>query len=407
MYNNTCTIPERLVFACSNIKIPDIPIILCKNIISDIKYLISRYPEYKNYLVVCDNIAYDFWGKDIVSAFNCDALLLGEKPEALYSKAHAISKDFVKYDYIIVLGAGTVVNIAKYAASIVDKPYCIIPTAPSTSGYTSSISVLQNKEIKSFFRVNLPHSIYVDYNIISAAPTALIIKGINECLSYYFAEMDWMVSNFFSPNSYNKDLYDFLKPYLQNLVALLLQVGLKSRNFIIVLVECLLACGLVNYISNGGHLLQSTNNIMLATNMLYNNKSATSMNCGVVSNIFVYRLQKYLLSRTPVMYNNTNIAIEDIPDFIKDVLSYKNKFDFRNFNYKLAVHWEEISNKFKTVPDILKIYKEINQMLTYKDLFISRTLYHKIIKTASFMNSSFNFLDIAVYGDVNFFNLMN
>ncbi|CAK8163566.1 glycerol-1-phosphate dehydrogenase (NAD(P)+) [Candidatus Xenohaliotis californiensis] len=398
---STCfyTISEQLVFKSNGVKLPDIPIVMCGSLISNLKSFISSQSKNDDtYILICDSALYDIIGMDLRKTINCEVLVLGERPKRTVQLAQEISLKFAQYSYALILGSGTVVDLGKYAATLAGKPFFVLPTAPSSTSYSSTFAVLYNNGVVEFLHTSAPSAIYVDINLIAEAPVELIISGLSECLAFYTLEIDWLISHLTFGEKYNAEVYNFLLQYLDKVFAASQQIVLHNKSALVVLMNCLLAAGLVIGLSDFSYLFQSVYNISNVLKSLYGCFSGINNNKHLIVNTsLIYRLQKYLLNeQIPVMYNNP-VALDTKLGIVIEQLERKNAVDFRELNYKIAVSWEMIKNRLATMPDIAKLYRDIGLNYNYRDLFISKNAYIKSVQTAPFMVSSFSSLDIAMY----------
>jgi len=99
-------------------------------------------------------------------------------------------------DVVVGIGGGTVLDSAKFLAHILHLPLILAPTLVSNDGICSPISSLvigekRRKSIKS----KMPYAVFVDTDIISAAPVKYLLAGIGDIISKLNALEDWVLSN--------------------------------------------------------------------------------------------------------------------------------------------------------------------------------------------------------------------
>jgi glycerol-1-phosphate dehydrogenase [NAD(P)+] len=96
-----------------------------------------------------------------------------------------------KYDAIVGVGGGRVIDVCKYSASVLEIPMVSVATNLAHDGLASPVSILENNGSRSSFGVSAPLAVVVDLDAIKLAPARFIRAGIGDVLSNLSAVKDW------------------------------------------------------------------------------------------------------------------------------------------------------------------------------------------------------------------------
>ncbi len=99
-----------------------------------------------------------------------------------------------RYDAVVALGGGKIIDVTKYAAARVGLPLVAIATNLSHDGICSPISTLDNDNGRGSYGVPTPIALVVDLDVIRDAPVRFIRSGIGDAISNISALADWELS---------------------------------------------------------------------------------------------------------------------------------------------------------------------------------------------------------------------
>ncbi len=100
------------------------------------------------------------------------------------------------FDFIIGVGGGKVIDIAKYASFKSEIPFISVPTAPSHDGIASSRATLNGHNgLRASYDAQVPMAIMADIGVISKAPYRLIASGCADVISNMIAVEDWQLGH--------------------------------------------------------------------------------------------------------------------------------------------------------------------------------------------------------------------
>lgn len=119
--------------------------------------------------------------------------------DAVADEVYRIGRD---HDFILAVGAGTINDLAKFAAARQGRPYWVFPTAPSMNGYTSSIAAIKVDGVKRTLPAPPPRFVYVDPEVIASAPLDLLQSGYCDVLAKSVSDIDWQIESLLFSGSY-------------------------------------------------------------------------------------------------------------------------------------------------------------------------------------------------------------
>ncbi|AXG81369.1 iron-containing alcohol dehydrogenase family protein [Streptomyces paludis] len=106
-----------------------------------------------------------------------------------------------RYDAVVGLGGGKIIDVAKYAAARVGLPMVAVATNLSHDGICSPVSILDNDNGRGSYGVPTPIAMVVDLDVIRDAPPRFVRSGIGDAVSNISAIADWELSHRISGES--------------------------------------------------------------------------------------------------------------------------------------------------------------------------------------------------------------
>ncbi|MDR3145914.1 MAG: sn-glycerol-1-phosphate dehydrogenase [Treponema sp.] len=94
----------------------------------------------------------------------------------------------------VAVGAGTINDLVKRAASELELPYLCIPTASSVDGYTSYGAALLAEGYKQTFPCSAPRALAADTAVLREAPAYLSSSGFGDLAGKLIAGTDWIIA---------------------------------------------------------------------------------------------------------------------------------------------------------------------------------------------------------------------
>ncbi|WP_031074388.1 iron-containing alcohol dehydrogenase family protein [Streptomyces sp. NRRL S-118] len=100
-----------------------------------------------------------------------------------------------RYDAVVGVGGGKILDVTKYAAARVGLPMVSVATNLSHDGICSPIATLDNDNGRGSYGVPSPIAMVIDLDVIRRAPARFVRSGIGEAISNLSAIADWELSH--------------------------------------------------------------------------------------------------------------------------------------------------------------------------------------------------------------------
>jgi glycerol-1-phosphate dehydrogenase [NAD(P)+] len=100
-----------------------------------------------------------------------------------------------RYDAVVGLGGGKIIDVSKYAAARVGLPIVAVATNLAHDGICSPVSTLDNDNGRGSYGVPPPIALVVDLDVIREAPVRYVRSGIGDAVSNISCIADWELSH--------------------------------------------------------------------------------------------------------------------------------------------------------------------------------------------------------------------
>ena len=97
-------------------------------------------------------------------------------------------------DALVAVGAGTVCDVTKAAATRLDRPWVSVPTAPSMNGYASAVAAVLRDGVKVTEPARQAEAIFADLDVLSQAPAEMIAAGLGDLVSKPLSATCWRIA---------------------------------------------------------------------------------------------------------------------------------------------------------------------------------------------------------------------
>jgi glycerol-1-phosphate dehydrogenase [NAD(P)+] len=128
------------------------------------------------------------------SGFNVNDIII-EKPTLDEVKKVETQAAYVKASFLLGVGGGKSIDLAKLAAMHLDIPFISVPTAASHDGIVSSRASIKKENKTVSEAANTPLAVVADTAVIAAAPYRLLAAGCGDIISNYTAVRDWELAH--------------------------------------------------------------------------------------------------------------------------------------------------------------------------------------------------------------------
>ncbi|WP_299534604.1 iron-containing alcohol dehydrogenase family protein [uncultured Streptomyces sp.] len=100
-----------------------------------------------------------------------------------------------RYDAVVGLGGGKIIDVAKYAAARVGLPMVSVATNLSHDGLCSPVATLDNDNGRGSYGVPTPIAVVIDLAVVRQAPARYVRSGIGDAVSNISCVADWELSH--------------------------------------------------------------------------------------------------------------------------------------------------------------------------------------------------------------------
>ncbi|MEU9361766.1 iron-containing alcohol dehydrogenase family protein [Streptomyces sp. NPDC048301] len=100
-----------------------------------------------------------------------------------------------RYDAVVGLGGGKIIDVAKYAAARVGMPMVAVATNLSHDGLCSPVATLDNDNGRGSYGVPTPIAVVIDLDVIRQAPDRYVRSGVGDAVSNISCVADWELAH--------------------------------------------------------------------------------------------------------------------------------------------------------------------------------------------------------------------
>lgn len=163
-------------------------------VIAQVTDVCNRLCPGKRVLMVADATTFKLVGAGIKrslgrAGFDVKRSLVKQADMATVSRVRKLVRG--KVDFLLGVGGGTCIDVAKLASFKEDKPFISIPTAASHDGIASSRASIKGGRKPTSIQTHPPIAIVADTLVIKRAPHRLLAAGCGDLVANFTAVQDW------------------------------------------------------------------------------------------------------------------------------------------------------------------------------------------------------------------------
>ena len=144
-------------------------------------------------LIVCDKNTLEIAGNQVIEYLEAGGhpMQKVEISGANIMELERVESHSDEVDFLVGVGGGRPIDLAKQAGFNKDIPFISIPTAASHDGFGSARASIRQDGRKTSMQAIPPIAVVADTTIITKAPKRLLAAGVGDIISNQTAVLDW------------------------------------------------------------------------------------------------------------------------------------------------------------------------------------------------------------------------
>ena len=144
-------------------------------------------------LIVCDKNTLEIAGTQVIEYLEAGGHPMHkiEITGANIEELERVESYSDNVDFLVGIGGGRPIDLAKQAGFNKDIPFISIPTAASHDGFGSARASIRQEGRKTSMQAIPPIAVVADTTIITKAPKRLLAAGVGDIISNQTAVLDW------------------------------------------------------------------------------------------------------------------------------------------------------------------------------------------------------------------------
>lgn len=225
-----------------------------------------------------------------------------------------------RYDVVVAMGGGMVIDYGKYMAFTRRSPFLSIPTSASNDGFASSNCSLTVNQKKTTVPARVPYGIIADLDIIQHVPRRFILAGIGDLMSNITALFDWEFEEKQGADRVNHFAYMLSKKAVNSFIRTPM-ADIHAPLFLKELISSLTLGGISTVISgNSSPISGSEHLISHALDKISTHPQMHGLQVGVATYI-IANVQQHRAERMTKVFTRTGFF-----DYVKELNMKKEEF---------------------------------------------------------------------------------
>jgi glycerol-1-phosphate dehydrogenase [NAD(P)+] len=195
---------------------PSTRVAIARGVVARSRELVGELDFGTRLALVCDRTTHALAGAAIEralgGAFVLTPIVLEADVEADLATSQRLRHACGGVDALVAVGSGTVNDLSKHAAAALGRPYAVFGTAPSMNGYTSTNAAITVDGHKQSLPATLARGVFLDLDVLAAAPARMIRAGLGDSLCRSTAEADWRLSHHLLDTPFRRAPFAMLAP---------------------------------------------------------------------------------------------------------------------------------------------------------------------------------------------------
>jgi glycerol-1-phosphate dehydrogenase [NAD(P)+] len=173
-------------------------VIVGKGVLDEIAELCRTISVGNHPLIVHDTKTKEIAGNRIIENLRKEKFVIEEVivERATVTEVERVKNQALKWGvgYLIAVGGGTVIDIAKLASFGIKVPFISIPTIASHDGIASPQASIKENDDPLSLRARSPAAVLADTAVLSKAPYRMLASGCADVISNLTAILDWQLA---------------------------------------------------------------------------------------------------------------------------------------------------------------------------------------------------------------------
>ena len=174
-------------------------ILIKKGAIHEVGNVCNRFHLKGKGLIICDSRTEVIAGRDVKRSledggFQTEIIQIEGATDDSVKVVEGRIADNEEH-FVLGVGGGRPIDVAKYVATLKDLEFISVPTAASHDGIASSRASIEMDGRKKSIKAKAPLGVIADIHVIAQAPYRLLASGSADIISNYTAVLDWKLAH--------------------------------------------------------------------------------------------------------------------------------------------------------------------------------------------------------------------